>query len=270
MTRSHVLVVAASVMGLALSACTGDDSDDGDGGIDTSTGGSGDGSGSATDDDGDGSGGGMDSDSDSGSDSASDGGTDSDGSGSDSGTDSGEADECPVPDPGWGPFAEGEPAPHFTLLNHRGEEVSLCDYYGMPVVIDVSAMWCGPCQLLADFMAGNDAAGAEVFGAGGWADYYGVPVRNMVHAGTVIWLTVITQNELGGPATLDDAAAWDAAYPVPNIQVLPDTAQEFEAGLQIEAFPTVFLLNADLTWLSNEITQVFFILKENLPDPGPP
>ncbi len=40
---------------------------------------------------------------------------------------------------------EGMPAPAFKLPSHRGKEVSLSDYKGKVVVIDVWATWCGGC-----------------------------------------------------------------------------------------------------------------------------
>mgnify|MGYP003335190595 FL=1 len=44
----------------------------------------------------------------------------------------------------------GEIAPEFRLLDQYGQEVSLWQFYGMIIVLDVSTMWCRPCQELAE------------------------------------------------------------------------------------------------------------------------
>ena len=47
---------------------------------------------------------------------------------------------------GW---AEGQVPPDARLVDQYGDIVSLWQFHGMVIALDVSTMWCGPCQLLA-------------------------------------------------------------------------------------------------------------------------
>ena len=48
-----------------------------------------------------------------------------------------------------GGWAEGQVAPDFRLVDQNGDTVSLWQFYGDVIALDLSTMWCGPCQLLA-------------------------------------------------------------------------------------------------------------------------
>lgn len=43
------------------------------------------------------------------------------------------------------PVAKPAPAPSFTVTNLEGKQVSLADYKGKPLLINIWATWCAPC-----------------------------------------------------------------------------------------------------------------------------
>jgi cytochrome c biogenesis protein CcmG/thiol:disulfide interchange protein DsbE len=47
---------------------------------------------------------------------------------------------------GFQPVIAGEPAPEFWATNLAGERVSLADYRGKVILLNVWATWCGPCR----------------------------------------------------------------------------------------------------------------------------
>ncbi|MCB9758765.1 MAG: redoxin domain-containing protein [Alphaproteobacteria bacterium] len=53
---------------------------------------------------------------------------------------------CSVKDEG---FGRGEIVPELRGFDQHGDEVSIWQFYGQVVVLDISTMWCRPCQSLA-------------------------------------------------------------------------------------------------------------------------
>jgi thiol-disulfide isomerase/thioredoxin len=47
-------------------------------------------------------------------------------------------------------FGVGEVVTEFRLPDQFGEEVSLWQFYGKVVILDISTLWCAPCQDLAE------------------------------------------------------------------------------------------------------------------------
>jgi hypothetical protein len=136
----------------------------------------------------------------------------------------------------------GERWGRFKLVDQFGDKVDLFDFYneeGKMIVIDQSAVWCGPCNSVAAFMDGDDGA---------WPyDPSLIPLREAIERGDIYFITVLIQGGDGSPAERVDVKDWFATYPSRDIPVLADSRSELSVYMPAPGIPAFALLNADLT-----------------------
>ncbi len=88
---------------------------------------------------------------------------------------------------GW---TEGQVAPDFELVDQFGEPTCLWQMIGSNVVLDASALWCEPCKQVAETVrCVQETVGPDL-----------------------VYMTFITQDALGQPATLEHAQQWSDAF----------------------------------------------------------
>ncbi|MCO4771351.1 MAG: TlpA family protein disulfide reductase [Deltaproteobacteria bacterium] len=119
--------------------------------------------------------------------------------------------------------AVGEKLGEWSLLDQHGCRTDSSQFLGAVTMIDISSVWCGPCNEAA-------ATSMEVFEA--------IRARNRAS-----WLlTVLVQDEFAGPAGVSDAEEWSEDYGI-TYPVVVDEAESVRADYGVISFP-VFLFVA--------------------------
>jgi len=122
-------------------------------------------------------------------------------------------------------FAEGQVPPDFRLLDQHGDEVSLWQFYGSVVLLDVSTMWCGPCQEIA----GHTEATYDSFKDDGF-----------------MYLTVLHEDVENRPPTTEDLEEWAAGFGI-SAPILADGDQATGAAVTQGQYPAVIVIGRDMT-----------------------
>jgi hypothetical protein len=127
--------------------------------------------------------------------------------------------------------------PRVTLLDQWGDEVDIHDFAGQGkyIMLDVSAIWCGPCNGLASWLSG----GRDDYGFNSaWPE-----VKELVEDGHVYWLTVLVQDNQGNTPDLADIEAWYDDYPDPHVPVLADDGTWINVA---PAYPSMYLFTEEM------------------------
>ena len=117
---------------------------------------------------------------------------------------------------------------NFSLMDQHGDMMDLYDHHGKVIVIDLSTMWCGICNNIAQ-------EGDE------WLNDYGVD--------NFIWLTILIDNAVGDPPTLADIQSWATQYNI-SVPVLVGSRAMVdltaETGYPCTGWPTLVVIDQDM------------------------
>lgn len=165
----------------------------------------------------------------------------------DGGGDSGDGDgdgDVPIDpcdeNPGNTPLEIGVRVRDVGGMGPDGDNFRVCEWAGIPFVMDITALWCGPCHDVAAFLSGGD-------GNDGGLAPYGTDIKALLDAGQIRWLTVVSEGEVfNGGVELSDAQWWDQAYPHPHVQVIMDEDRKWANYMQAAYLPTIHSVDAAL------------------------
>jgi thiol-disulfide isomerase/thioredoxin len=142
-----------------------------------------------------------------------------------------------------GNYDSGESLAYFKFEDQFGDMLVSYDFadHDAPLVIDISAMWCGPCNALSEWVAGlGDAMGL---------DGYYPDIVSAIEDGELHWFTILGQDYTGTPVELNELELWDEMYPNEKVPVLADDGMAAQTYVT-SGWPTLLLFNEDLEMIT--------------------
>jgi hypothetical protein len=122
-------------------------------------------------------------------------------------------------------FYPDQVVPDFRLVDQRDQTVSLWQFYGMVVFLDVSTIWCAPCRELGSQTEDT------------WSTY-----RDQ----GFMYVTLLAQDNEGNPPDNDDLNAWGDTYGITS-PILGDPGETYaSAAVPDGQYPTTVMIGRDM------------------------
>jgi len=141
-------------------------------------------------------------------------------------------------------YSTGEVVPDFCLEDQHGEKVSLWQFYGDVILLDISTMWCAPCQQIAQDVDET------------WKDYLDQGFT---------YITVLPEDLEGGAVGSEDLLQWAEEFDI----TAPILADNNGYGYTVEpgkAWPVVMLINRRMEVVVERIAPNDHAIREAIED----
>ena len=141
-------------------------------------------------------------------------------------------------------FFVGQVPFDFRLLDQHGDEVSLWQFYGDVILMDISTMWCGPCQQIAEDVDET------------WKDY--------AEEGFT-YLTILPEDHQGGSVDNDDLNQWADNFEITS-PILADTEGYGYTVEPEQVWPVVMLIDRKMKVLVERVSPNDHSIREAIED----
>ena len=116
----------------------------------------------------------------------------------------------------------------FTLMDQKGNEFNLYDHHGKIIILDFSAMWCGPCMMAATE----------------------VEDLQKRYGDDIVYVTVLIENQNHKSPTKNDLKKWADHFGIELAPVLGGNRSMISSnpkdGWPITAWPSFFIIDQNM------------------------
>tara|TARA_Y100001970_G_scaffold124531_1_gene154224 strand:+ start:194 stop:1063 length:870 start_codon:yes stop_codon:yes gene_type:complete len=140
----------------------------------------------------------------------------------------------------------GTKVPRFIGVDQFGDYFDLYDLMnqGYPILIELSAMYMNPANLLSSWFSSGDES---VFEMKWWQPNF-EQMKAIVDAGEIYYVRILHKGSAKGePVDIGDATIWNDAYPHVNIITVTDPEERMKTWFRPTGLPALFMLNQDMT-----------------------